>query len=223
MSGAAGPEYELIYWPVHAVGEPIRMCMTLGGITFKDTTPKTDEKFAERKEALAPRQLPVLLVEGTAMDQSTAILRYLGKICKYEGKPLYPEDPLEAFWCDNLIMLIDDMQAPVRATFAIQDQAEKEAARAALFEDDGKITKYLGIVNDRLASRVGQTLTIGDIYAFCITNILRQPTFIDGIPAGKLDKYENITKFHEHIANLPPILEYYKNADGIRATFKPFS
>lgn len=212
-----------MYWPITGLGEPIRMCMAIGGIPFKDCTPKSDEKFMDKKQALSPMQVPILLVDGVPMDQSTAILRYLGKICKYEGKPLYPEDPLEAFWCDNLISLTDDFRTPVGSTFAIQDQAEKEAARAALFADDGKMTKFAAVLNDKLADRVGKTLTVGDLYAFCLTNMFRQPTFIDGVPAGTMDKYENITKFHEWVAKLPPVLEYYKDAVEIRSTFKPFS
>lgn len=210
-----------MYWPITGLGEPIRVCMAIGGIPFKDTTPKNDDKFQDRKGALAPFQVPILLVDGQAMDQSRAILRYLGKICKYEGKPLYPEDPMEAYQCDNLMELIVDMWSPLPPTFAIQDQAEKEAARAALVADDGKVAKFLQTVDKKLADRLGKPVNIGDIYAFCITNMCRQPTFIDGIPAGALDKYENLTKFHDQMAKLPPILEYYKDAVEIRSTFKP--
>jgi len=217
------PEYELIYWPITGLAEPIRLCMAIGGIPFTDTTPKSDEKFMDKKNGLAPMQVPILLVDGKPMDQSSAILRYMGKLCKYEGKPLYPEDPMEAYWCDNLIMLIDDCRSPIAGTFAIQDQAEKEAARAALFAEDGKISKFLAIINDKIVERLGKPVNVGDLYALCITNMFRQPTFIDGIPAGALDKYENLTKFHEQMAKLPPILEYYKDAVEIRTTFKPFN
>ena len=41
--------YELLYWPVSALGEPIRLCMVLGGLEFKDTTPKTSTTFMEEK------------------------------------------------------------------------------------------------------------------------------------------------------------------------------
>merc|ERR1719301_315837 len=57
-------------------------------------------------------QIPILLVDGKPMDQSKSIMRYLGKIIEYEGKPLYPTDPLEAFECDNLIDLVDDAKPP---------------------------------------------------------------------------------------------------------------
>jgi len=216
------PEYELLYWPITGLGEPIRMAMTMGGLPFKDTTPKTDEKFMDRKQAIGA-QVPILLVDGTPMDQSRSILRYIGKICKYDGKPLYPTDPIEAFWCDNLIDLTEDMRSPIGKTFAIQDQTEKEAARAALFAADGGITKFLKKLDEKIISRIGQSPTIGDIYVFCCTNLFRQPTFIDGIPAGNLDQYENLTKFHAQMSRYPPVLEYYKDAVEPRTTFKPRS
>mmetsp|Transcript_141607 Transcript_141607/g.440233 ORF Transcript_141607/g.440233 Transcript_141607/m.440233 type:complete len:217 (-) Transcript_141607:232-882(-) len=215
------PEYELFYWPITGLGEPLRMTLAIGGIPFKDQTPKTLEDFAARKEA-AGCQVPFLTIDGKVMPQSRAILRYLGKEVKYEGKALYPEDALEAYWCDELIELVEDCRAPLSKTFSIQDQAEKEAARAALFAEDGAISKMLLKLDKRLES-FGPSVTIGDIYAFCVVNIFRQPTFIDGIPAGTIDQYPNIAKHHEFVAKLPPVVEYFKDAEGIRVPFKPLS
>jgi len=215
------PEYELFYWPITGLGEPIRIAMAIGGIPFKDNTPKNCENFAAKKEE-AGCQVPFLTIDGKVMGQSRAILRYLGKEVKYDGKPLYPVDSMEAYNCDELIELIEDARSPLGKTFSIQDQAEKEAARAALFAEDGGIAKWLVKVDQRLAS-FGPSPTIGDIYAFCIMNMFRQPTFLDGIPAGTMDKYTNITKHHEFIANLPPVVEYYKAAEGIRVSFQPFN
>eukprot|EP00933_Yihiella_yeosuensis_P004495 TRINITY_DN10886_c0_g3_i1.p1 TRINITY_DN10886_c0_g3~~TRINITY_DN10886_c0_g3_i1.p1 ORF type:complete len:217 (+),score=58.79 TRINITY_DN10886_c0_g3_i1:214-864(+) len=215
------PEYELFYWPITGLAEPIRMVFAIGGIPFKDNNPKNCEDFAAQKEA-AGCQVPFLKIDGKVMGQSRAILRYLGKEVQYDGKPLYPTDSMEAYWCDELIELVEDMRIPLTKTFSIQDQAEKEAARAAMFVEDGVIAKWLVKLDQRLAT-FGPNITIGDIYAFCLVNMFRQPTFIDGIPAGTIDKYENIQKHHEFVAKLPPILAYYKDAVEIRTTFKPFS
>mmetsp|Transcript_2271 Transcript_2271/g.7289 ORF Transcript_2271/g.7289 Transcript_2271/m.7289 type:complete len:236 (-) Transcript_2271:50-757(-) len=214
---------ELLYFPVTALGEPLRLTMAIGSMDFKDTTPANDEDFAKKKAELSPYgALPVLVLEGKPMPQARAILRYLGKVLQYEGKPLYPADALEAYHCDELIELVEDVRAPLAGTFAIKDQAEKEKARGALFAEDGKMTQWLAKLDKRLES-FGPSVHIGDIYAFCIVNMLRQPTFIDGIPKDSLDKYSNLTKHHEFVAKLPPVLGYYKDKDGHRASFKPFS
>merc|ERR1719235_58477 len=105
--------------------------------------------------------------------------------------------------------LIDDMRGPLGKTFAIQDQAEKEAARAAMFNDDGGVTKFMPQLEKVVAGRVGKDPHIGDVYVLCVTNMFRTPTFLDGIPPGVLDKYENLTKFYKWMCSLPPIVEKY--------------
>jgi glutathione S-transferase len=218
------PEYELMYWPITGLGEPIRILMTVGGIPFKDTTPATmdREAFMEKKKSFAPMQIPILLVDGKPMDQSKSILRYLGKIIEYEGKPLYPTDPMEAFECDNLIDLVEDMRAPMGKTFGLPD-GEREAARAALIAEDGPSAKFAAVIDSKVKSRIGGSLTIGDIYCFVVTNMFRGPSFLDGFPEGSLDRYENLTAYHDWVAKIPPIMEYYKNAEAYRVTMKPFS
>lgn len=210
-----------MYWGITGLGEPIRCALAVGGHAFKDSNPNNDETFKARKEATG-QQVPILMVDGKPMGQSKAILKYIGRISSFDGKPLYPTDPLEAYWCDELMELCDDVRAPLAPTFGIADQAEKEAARAALLAEDGKCSKMLAKLDKRLEGEFG-TLNVGDIYAFSVCNLFRQPTFIDGFPAGALDKYPNITRHHEWVAKCPPVLAYYADKDGIRTTFKPFS
>ncbi|CAJ1346798.1 unnamed protein product [Effrenium voratum] len=193
------PEYELFYFPITGLGEPIRLAFALGGIPFKDTTPATDETFNDRKAALHPYLpeaggMPILTIDGKAFAQSRAILRYVGRIAKYEGELLYPTDPMEQLLCDELIEIAEDMRAPIPATFAIQDEEEKKAARAALVAEDGKVAKWLRVLDRKLGESFPTKVTIGALYSWVVVSILRQPTFLDGIPAGHLDKYANITK-----------------------------
>ena len=220
----AMPEIELYYWPVTGLGEPIRLALAVGGIPFQDHTPASmgREAFMAKKEAVGS-QVPFLVVDGKVLGQSRAILRYVGKaLATYEGRPLYPTDAMEAYECDELIELIEDLRAPLAKTFAIADQQEKEAARAALFAADGAYTRLLPKVDQRLAA-FGPAPHVGDLYAFSVLNMLRQPTFLDGVPPGAMDQYQNINAHHEFVAKLPPVLEYYKDAEAYRTTFKPFS
>ena len=97
--------------------------------------------------------MPILkLPDGTSLAQSRAITRYLGTVVTYSGAPLYPTDPLARYNADQLIELCEDMRSPIGATFAIKDQAEKEAARQALFaRPDGKSAKWLKVLDAQLA------------------------------------------------------------------------
>eukprot|EP00439_Symbiodinium_sp_Y106_P082080 s392_g21.t1 len=129
------PEYELLYWPVSGLAEPIRLTFVVAGIPFKDTTPLTDPEFNDRKLALHPYApdaagLPILVFDGKVCCQSRAILRYIGRLAQHEGAFLYPtEDPLEQLLCDELIDLSEDLRRPMSATVTTQykDAAEKEA------------------------------------------------------------------------------------------------
>ncbi len=218
------PEYELFYWPITGLGEPLRLTFVLGGIPFKDTTPANDTAFNDRKTAVHPYApdasgLPVLTIDGKAYAQSRAILRYLGRIVSYDGAPLYPTDPMEQLECDEFVEIAEDLRGPLVASFGIQDQAEKEAARAALFTPDGKMTKWLKIIDRKLAA-APMKATIGTIYLWSLITMLRQPTFLDGVPADALAPYTNITKLHQHMSQLPPILEYFATKEN-RDNYKP--
>ena len=86
----AMPEYELFYFPITGLGEPLRLTFLVAGVPFKDTTPANDTSFNDRKTAAHPYSpeaggLPVLTIDGKAYAQSRAILRYLGRIFSYEG------------------------------------------------------------------------------------------------------------------------------------------
>ena len=60
------PEYELFYFPITGLGEPIRLAFALGGIPFKDTTPATDETFNDRKAGREPTpSTGSVFLEGT--------------------------------------------------------------------------------------------------------------------------------------------------------------
>lgn len=221
------PEYELFYWPITGLGEPLRLCFVIGGIPFKDSTPANDKGFQDRKAAVHPYMpeaagLPVLTIDGKAYAQSRAILRYLGRICSYEGAPLYPSDPIEQMECDEMVEVAEDLRQPLLGTFAFQDQAEKEAARAALFTTDGKMTKWLKIIDRMLGQKFPTKVTIGSIYLWSLITMLRQPTFLDGIPADALAPYGNITKLHEFMSKVPPILEYFSKAEN-RDNYKPLA
>ena len=65
------------------------------------------------------------------------------------------------------------------------------------------------------------TVTIGNVYAFCIVNMFRPPTFLDGLnDADIIDGYDNLKKHHNWIANLPEVKAYYAGRDD-RAAFQP--
>jgi len=220
--------YKLTYFGITGLGEPIRVALTLAGIPFEDDK-LGGEAWGEKKKdpKYANCQMPIFeITEGgatTMMTQSRAILRYIGQIGKFQDKPLYPQDPMSAFYCDEVIEMVEDFRPYIVPTVSIADQAEKEAARAALVQPDGKMYPGLKRLNDRLAKfpfAAGNDPTIADFYAVCVCYMFQAPTFFDGFPANSFEPFPNIVALKNKLMSLPPLVAYYKDADGCRASFK---
>mmetsp|Transcript_15633 Transcript_15633/g.28045 ORF Transcript_15633/g.28045 Transcript_15633/m.28045 type:complete len:215 (+) Transcript_15633:91-735(+) len=97
-------DIELLYFNIAGKARFIRLAFAIGGVEFKDTRLSRDG-FNKAKEAgeCPYGQLPVLKVKGEALAQSTAILRYVGKITG-----LYPEDPILAAKVDSYMDLVEE-------------------------------------------------------------------------------------------------------------------
>lgn len=221
------PTYKLNYFPITALGEPIRVTFALGGIPFENA-PVPGAEWGELKKTLPEgSQMPILhMTDGDStqmMFQSRAILRYVGSLGSYEGSKLYPDDPMARYNCDEVIEMVEDIRPHMVPTFAIQDEAERNAARAALVAPDGKMYPGLKKLNERLAKfpfAAGDKPSIADAYAVIVCFMFQQPTFLDGFPADSLKDFGNITALKDKFMALPPVKEYYKDAEGIRAPFK---
>lgn len=219
--------FRLNYFPITALGEPIRATFALAGIPFENE-PIPGEKWKDLKPTLpSGSQMPILhITQGEKtemMFQSRAILRFVGSIGAYKGSKLYPTSPKARYYCDEVIEMVEDVRPLFISTFSIENQAEKEAARAALVKPDGKMYPGLMKLNERLGKfpfAAGDKPSIADAYAVFVLFGFQQPTFLDGFPADTYKDMPNITALKDRFCALPPLKDYYKDADGIRAPFK---
>jgi glutathione S-transferase len=224
---APKPTFKFNYFPITALGEPVRMIFALSGIPWENE-PLTGDKWKELKPTLPEgSQMPILHVtQGETTElffQSRAILRYVGSIGSYKGTKLYPVAPKARFYCDEVIEMVEDFRGHLPSTFSIEDQAEKEAARLALVRPGGKMYPGLVKLNERLGKfpfAAGDKPSIADAYVVSCTFFLQQPTFLDGFPADTFKDMPNIVALKDKFCALPPLKEYYKDAEGIRAPFK---
>ena len=93
------------------------MTFTLAGIPFEDERVSFAD-WAKMKSEGFPFQLPVLEIkedDGSSrmLSQSRAILRYIGRIGRFRGKPLYPEDLEQQYYCDEVIEYVEDYRTLV--------------------------------------------------------------------------------------------------------------
>ena len=90
------PTYKLTYFDFDGGrGEPVRIALHAAGIPFEDER-LSFEDFGKMRHGLRFNSLPVLEIDGNPITQSNAISRYVGKMAG-----LYPEDDLQALYCDE--------------------------------------------------------------------------------------------------------------------------
>lgn len=223
----AKPTFKLNYFPITALGEPIRQCLALAGIPFEDDRVPGD-RWKDLKPTLpSGSQMPILHStvgdETEMMFQSRAILRYVGSIGSFKGTRLYPSSPKARYYCDEVIEMVEDVRPLMIPTFKIENQAEKEKARAALVKPDGPMYPGLMKLNERLGKftfAAGERPSIADAYAISVLYLFQQPTFLDGFPEDTYKDMANVTALKDKFMALPPLKEFYKDAEGIRAPFK---
>merc|ERR1719424_1053000 len=100
MEAKSGPVVELFYFDVCGLGEPARAMCALGDFEWKEDRIR-GKKYNDgqelgwslRKAKTKWGQVPLLQVGDKQINNSNAIVRYLGKLVHVEGKCLYPEDP----------------------------------------------------------------------------------------------------------------------------------
>mmetsp|Transcript_35284 Transcript_35284/g.90241 ORF Transcript_35284/g.90241 Transcript_35284/m.90241 type:complete len:250 (+) Transcript_35284:210-959(+) len=216
VRGGLGGTYTLKYFGLPALGEPARMVLELSGVKWVDEL-VTFADWPAMKPTTKWGQLPVLITpSGKEMTQAKSILRYLGRKVYVNGKPLYPACPEKAFDVDEMIDALEDARATMLPTFAIEDQAEKEAARAALLAPDGKMTAVLLKLEERCGSPyiLGDQLTVADLWCYMFVNVLRCG-FLEGFPKDYLTAYPGLSAVAANCASMPRIAAYIeKKAAG---------
>jgi len=221
----APPAYELQYFGVPGPGEMPRMLLALSGADWTDTRVKGVD-WGALKPKTKFGQMPVLkdAATGDEMCQSRAIARLLAKTTTVDGKPLYPSaDHAAAFKIDEFVDTFEDARANLGKTFSIADQAEKEAARAALVAEGGAILELLRKIEAQTPDdgyMVGGATTLADAWAFFTLNLLRSP-FLDGLSNSTYMDLglPKLKKVVHTFAAIPAIKAYY--AARTEEAYKP--
>lgn len=192
--------------------EPARLALHIGGIPFEDNR-FAPAAFPEVRKTTPLNQVPTLQVGNSVVTQGDAITRYAGKLAG-----LYPEDRLQALFCDEVMSALEDVNVKIGATFGLTGEDLKKARDTLSTET---LPRYLRWLQARLDSSGGayladNRLTIADLNALVVLRWLR---------SGKLDHIPNdlvatvapkLAEYMDRIGNTPAIAEYYeKRAGGI--------
>ena len=165
------PSYKLTYFDFDGGrAEPVRIAFHAAGIAFEDERISFQE-FGEMRHRTRFNAVPVLEIDGTAITQTNAMCRYVGRMAG-----LYPEDDRQAFHCDEVMGAVEDNSHQVIRTFGLEGD-ELKVARAKLV--DGWLTTYLRGMDELLTRGGGKyfadnRLTMADLKTL-VTEVCPHP------------------------------------------------
>lgn len=192
--------------------EPIRLALSLGAIEFEDHRLSFAE-FNDMRVGTPLNALPVFEINGVAYTQSNAMCRYAGKLAG-----LYPEDPWQAFLCDEVMDIVEDAVLAFGRTMRLEGD-ELKSARTALV--DGMYTRCLQLLDKRLEAAGGQyfagdRLTVADLKAYVWLKRLRSGAQ-DHVPVDLEDRLAPALVRHmERVGAEPGVEAYYARRSGSR-------
>jgi prostaglandin-H2 D-isomerase / glutathione transferase len=187
-------------------GEPARLALYIGGITFEDHRIAVGDWPALRDEAPF-RALPTLEVDGQLVSQSNSINRYVGRLAG-----LYPRDDWQALLCDEIMDAAEDISIQIAQTFDLPGDAKKKAREELAA---GPVTRYLEQFQVKLIAEGGEyfadrRLTLADLKVFMLIRWLRSGV-LDHIPKTVVDNVApQLVKHFERVASHPKVKEYYE-------------
>lgn len=190
--------------------EPARLALHLGGIPFEDDRFGFAD-FAEVRKTTPLGQVPVLHINGVQVTQSDAITRYAGRL-----SGLYPEDPLQALLCDEVLSGLEDLNIKFGASFGLTGDALKNAREALV---SGALPQYLGWLQGLLERHGGEyladhRLTIADLKAFVVLRWLGSGK-LDHIPRELVETVApTLHAYQLRIAGIPAIARYYSRFEA---------
>lgn len=199
-------DYKLTYFDIDGGrAEPIRIAFHSAGIAFEDNRISFEE-FAQIRSSRRFNSVPTLEIDGVQVSQSNALSRYVGKMAG-----LYPEDAMQALYCDEVLGALEDLSHYIVRTFGLQGE-ELEQARQKLV--DGWMSIYLRGLEALLIRGGGEyfadsKLTIADLRAYVQTRALCAG-ILDHVPTDLVQQVApHLFEHKERIHGDPRVVAYY--------------
>ncbi len=204
------PKLKLTYFDIHGGrGEAARLAMYIGGVEFEDNR-LSFPQFSGARATFPFYRVPMLEVDGVEVSQCNAINRYVGKLTG-----LYPTDPVQALFCDEVMDAVEDIVSKVSSTFGIRDEEQLKLVRKRLAE--GPMSLYLSQLGNILESRGGEyfadhRLTVADLRVMVWVRSLRTGT-LDHVPPELPDTLApRLVEHLQRVESHPKVVEYYDAA-----------
>jgi len=198
--------YKLTYFDIDGGrGEVTRIALHAAGIEFEDNRISFPE-FGEARRNMRFNAVPVLEVDGEEVSQSDAMSRYVGRLAG-----LYPTDPMQALYCDEVMGALEDLTHFTVQTFGLEGDALKEARKQLV---DGKMTVFLKGVQGLLHRGGGEyfadnQLTVADLRSFVQVRSL-SAGLLDHVPADIVQTVApDLLEHYQRVAADSRVIAYY--------------
>ena len=198
-------KYKLTYFDFDGGrAESIRIAFHAAGIEFEDHRISFQE-FGEMRQTTPFNSVPVLEIDGALITQTNAIGRYVGKMAG-----LYPEDDLQALYCDEVTSAYEDISNHVVQTFGLEGDELKQAREKLV---DGWLTTFLRGIDQLLTRGGGQyfsdnRLTMADLKSLVQTRWLSGGA-LDHIPSDIVQQVAPGLAAHLERMKAEPIVTAY--------------
>ncbi|MBK8589749.1 MAG: glutathione S-transferase family protein [Sandaracinaceae bacterium] len=198
--------YKLTYFDMDGGrAESIRLAFHIGDIPFEDERWAFPE-FGQKRSTLRFNALPVMTIDGAQVTQSNALNRYVGRLAG-----LYPQDALQALYCDEALDAVEDIGHQLGRTFGLKGDAMRDAREALV---KGPLTCLLKGLDQLLTRGGGQyfadeRLTVADLKVFVQVRALTAG-YLDHIPTTFVQELTPALAAHcARIGEHPRIAAYY--------------
>lgn len=202
------PNYKLTYFDFDGGrAEPVRIAFHAAGIAFEDNR-ISFQQFGEVRSNIRFHAVPSLEIDGAQITQSNAIGRFVGKMAG-----LYPEDPLQALYCDEVTGALEDLSHYIVQTFGLQGD-DLKAARERLVET--RLTTFIKGLNKLLIRGGGEyfadnQMTMADLKMMVQTRPLRAGQ-LDHVSPDLVEQLAPALVEHENrISADPRVMAYYSS------------
>lgn len=199
--------YKLTYFDVDGGrAESIRICFHAAGIEFEDIR-ISFEDFGKLRESFPFNCVPVLEIDGQVVSQSNALSRYVGK-----KAGLYPEDEMQALYCDEVLGAAEDLTNHVGRTIGLEGEAQKQAREQLIA---GWLTVFLKGLEGLLQRGGGEyfadgRLTVADLKVFSLTGWLCSG-MLEHLPAGLINELApGLVKHMKRVHGHPIVQAWYE-------------
>uniref|UniRef100_A0A6M2DQM2 glutathione transferase n=1 Tax=Xenopsylla cheopis TaxID=163159 RepID=A0A6M2DQM2_XENCH len=193
------PTYKLTYFDVKGIGEPLRLLLSYGGVSFEDVR-ITFEQWPSVKPKTPFGVMPVLEIDGKELHQSLALGRYLGKQFGLGGK-----NALEDLEIDAIVDTLNDFRYKLTMAFW---ESDEDLKKKKMKEVQDTLIPFFTEKFEKIAKANNGHLALGRLTwaDFVFAGVIEYMSFIS--QTDFLGKFPGLKSIYNNVATLPKVKEW---------------